>query len=355
MLVALLGASWAPATATFLRERDGAEQAQRAAPDTAQAATSPRVAAAVPPPLPGQTATEPVEEPDDPVENEPPPPPPPPRDGPTSLGDLDEVETQRPAVRVDGLGDDATDVLETVRALDTVEAATVVSRALGELPGPDGEPIEVQVAAVDPVELRTLVPQITSDEIAVWERLAEGDLLVDVESVERLGVELSDEVSLSEHDPRRVGVIAATGRPPVADVVVSIDTGRSYGMPEPNALLAATSDGHAPSEVAVALEEQLGGRATALIDDPARGGPVNVDAGVWAAVAQCESSGDWHINTGNGYYGGLQFLPESWWWVGGQGMPHEASPEEQIYRAEILLSLQGWEAWPACSKALGLR
>jgi hypothetical protein len=79
----------------------------------------------------------------------------------------------------------------------------------------------------------------------------------------------------------------------------------------------------------------------------------------WEAVARCESGyggePDWTINTGNGFYGGLQFTLDSWRWVGGSGFPHEASKAEQIARAEILLERQGWRAWPACSRALGLR
>jgi hypothetical protein len=75
----------------------------------------------------------------------------------------------------------------------------------------------------------------------------------------------------------------------------------------------------------------------------------------WEAVAQCESGGNWSINTGNGYFGGLQFNLDSWRWVGGSGYPHEASKAEQIHRAEILHSRQGWNAWPACSSKLGLR
>jgi LysM repeat protein len=81
----------------------------------------------------------------------------------------------------------------------------------------------------------------------------------------------------------------------------------------------------------------------------------NVSVATWDRVAECESNGDWSINTGNGYYGGLQFALSSWEWVGGSGMPHEASKSEQIARAEILLERQGWGAWPACSSALGLR
>jgi hypothetical protein len=77
--------------------------------------------------------------------------------------------------------------------------------------------------------------------------------------------------------------------------------------------------------------------------------------GVWDDLAECESGGDWGSNTGNGYYGGLQFSRSSWAAVGGRGYPHDHSRAEQIRRAELLLAEQGWGAWPACSSELGLR
>lgn len=76
---------------------------------------------------------------------------------------------------------------------------------------------------------------------------------------------------------------------------------------------------------------------------------------VWDQLAKCESGGNWAINTGNGYYGGLQFSLASWRGVGGSGLPSNASREEQISRAEALKARQGWGAWPACSSKLGLR
>lgn len=79
------------------------------------------------------------------------------------------------------------------------------------------------------------------------------------------------------------------------------------------------------------------------------------DAGVWDRLAQCESGGNWSINTGNGYYGGLQFSAGSWRGVGGSGTANQASKAEQIARAEALKARQGWGAWPACSAKLGLR
>ena len=78
-------------------------------------------------------------------------------------------------------------------------------------------------------------------------------------------------------------------------------------------------------------------------------------SGVWDQLAQCESGGDWSINTGNGYYGGLQFSQGSWNAAGGSGSPANASREEQIRVAENLQSMQGWGAWPSCSSQLGLR
>ncbi|CAA9382111.1 MAG: Phage tail length tape-measure protein [uncultured Pseudonocardia sp.] len=77
----------------------------------------------------------------------------------------------------------------------------------------------------------------------------------------------------------------------------------------------------------------------------------------WDRLAQCESGGRWDINTGNGYYGGLQFSPSTWRAFGGgefAANAHQASRAEQIVVAERTLAEQGWGAWPACSRKLGL-
>lgn len=78
------------------------------------------------------------------------------------------------------------------------------------------------------------------------------------------------------------------------------------------------------------------------------------DLATWEKLAQCESGGNWSINTGNGFYGGIQFTQESWNGVGMTGSPHTASKETQIEAAERLLAIQGWGAWPACSAKYGL-
>ncbi|MCW2835229.1 MAG: resuscitation-promoting factor [Nocardioides sp.] len=76
---------------------------------------------------------------------------------------------------------------------------------------------------------------------------------------------------------------------------------------------------------------------------------------VWDALAQCESGGNWAINTGNGYYGGLQFSLGTWQAYGGTGLPSSASRETQIAIATKLRDASGgYGAWPGCSSKLGL-
>ncbi|MFM9457706.1 transglycosylase family protein [Streptomyces europaeiscabiei] len=75
----------------------------------------------------------------------------------------------------------------------------------------------------------------------------------------------------------------------------------------------------------------------------------------WDAVAQCESGGDWSINTGNGYYGGLQFAASTWAAYGGTqyaSTANQASKAQQIAIAEKVLAGQGKGAWPVCGTGL---
>ncbi|MGJ0120425.1 transglycosylase family protein [Williamsia sp. MIQD14] len=72
----------------------------------------------------------------------------------------------------------------------------------------------------------------------------------------------------------------------------------------------------------------------------------------WDAVAACESGGNWAIDTGNGFSGGLQFTQSTWEANGGAGSPAAASREEQIRVAENVLASQGPGAWPVCGSNL---
>ena len=89
---------------------------------------------------------------------------------------------------------------------------------------------------------------------------------------------------------------------------------------------------------------------------PAKVNNANV-GGAWQALAECESGGNWSINTGNCYSGGLQFSASSWLGAGGgkyAPYAYMATPSEQIATAEVLRGNGGWGHWPACASKLGL-
>ncbi|MFF3410101.1 transglycosylase family protein [Streptomyces sp. NPDC002742] len=88
----------------------------------------------------------------------------------------------------------------------------------------------------------------------------------------------------------------------------------------------------------------------------ATGDAAAADSGVWDRIARCESGGNWHINTGNGYYGGLQFSAGTWRAYGGTAYAptaDQASRSAQIAVASKVQSAQGWGAWPTCSARAG--
>lgn len=98
--------------------------------------------------------------------------------------------------------------------------------------------------------------------------------------------------------------------------------------------------------------------AASAAPPPLRGVPskaydCSAEKGRWDCLAECESSGRWDANTGNGFYGGLQFWQPTWEEHGGLAYAPRAdlaTKEEQIKVAEKVLSTQGWKAWPTCSK-----
>jgi resuscitation-promoting factor RpfA len=88
----------------------------------------------------------------------------------------------------------------------------------------------------------------------------------------------------------------------------------------------------------------------------ATGNAAAADSGVWDRIAQCESGGNWHINTGNGYYGGLQFAASTWRAYGGTAYAataDRATRSQQIAVATKVQRAQGWGAWPTCSARAG--
>ncbi len=259
-------------------------------------------------------------------------------------------------IQVDGVMPNG---LLEARTVEGVAFATTLRVADVPVMAPTG-PVATRVAVVDPAEFRVLTPQQVADTVALWENLTGGDVVLTHEQAPKLGAQLGQPVIMGNAVQVRVGAIASNTTPPIAQAIVDPATGERLGLAQaPQTLLVAVHDGAIPEEVARRLEQRLHAKAT-VIADPRVPRPLPPTSritsdNVWDLLAMCESGGNWHINTGNGYYGGLQFLPESWYMVGGSGLPHEATREEQIYRAKLLLAIQGWKAWPACSLKLGLR
>jgi nucleoid-associated protein YgaU len=101
----------------------------------------------------------------------------------------------------------------------------------------------------------------------------------------------------------------------------------------------------------------LAGVTGAVVAAPlmAAGNASAATASEWDKVAQCESGGNWSINTGNGYYGGLQFSASTWAAYGGTAYASRAdlaSKQQQITVAEKVLAAQGKGAWPVCGTGL---
>ena len=94
-----------------------------------------------------------------------------------------------------------------------------------------------------------------------------------------------------------------------------------------------------------------------LVGGAATSGANAAEVPTWERLANCESDKRWHINTGNGYYGGLQFSDSTWDAFKFGAMKNRAdraSKKAQILTAERVLDAQGWGAWPSCSDKIGL-
>jgi uncharacterized protein YabE (DUF348 family) len=126
--------------------------------------------------------------------------------------------------------------------------------------------------------------------------------------------------------------------------------------PRAQVVLVGTKAPAAPKPAASSGSSSSGAKSSGSGSGSSGSSAPGVASGsVWDRLAQCESGGNWSINSGNGYYGGLQFSPSTWRANGGSGMPNNASREQQIAVAKKVQASQGWGAWPACTAKLGIR
>lgn len=136
-------------------------------------------------------------------------------------------------------------------------------------------------------------------------------------------------------------VETTTASPPPTTTTSSSSTTTTVAPPPPTTVTTALAITAPPAPVVAATVPSGSGSG-----DPS-------DPASWDRLAQCEAGGNWAINTGNGYYGGLQFSLSSWRAVGGTGLPSEHSREIQIAMGQRLHASGGWGHWPGCSRSFG--
>ena len=125
-----------------------------------------------------------------------------------------------------------------------------------------------------------------------------------------------------------------------------------------NAFLDGVAQQAADQAAAQQAAERAAAPAVVVGANTGRAAPAAADGSVWDRLAQCESGGNWAINTGNGFTGGLQFVRSTWLGVGGGEYAPDAylaTREQQIDIATRVLASQGWGAWPGCTSMMGLR
>ena len=113
----------------------------------------------------------------------------------------------------------------------------------------------------------------------------------------------------------------------------------------------------ATSDKLIALSTDMKPLPPPIPPPPPKPAPVHAApplGNVWAALRQCESSGNYADNTGNGYYGAYQFSQATWQSLGLTGRPSDAPPAVQDQAAQRLQARSGWNQWPVCARRLGL-
>jgi len=226
-------------------------------------------------------------------------------------------------------------------SLFTVLAASIAATqiqlpAAGAATSGDGQPLAAIAA-------ETMMPERTVTTSRSGNReLVENDADVYYETV----TETEPFEHIEQQDPNRFADLP----PRVVQAGVTGEVTRVYQYTD-----SSSSDGIPVLEV-VTAERQDEIVAIGTRERPAAAISVDVPGSVWDALAQCESGGRPNAVSANGLYHGLfQFSVGTWHSVGGEGLPSEASPEEQLARAQQLQARSGWGQWPHCSKKIGVR
>lgn len=176
------------------------------------------------------------------------------------------VATQTPKLRLDGVPPERETVVQELLGIEGVAFATALT--IGEVPiaAPQGV-AGVKVAAVDPSGFRVLTPQVTADAVEVWQRISEGDAAFLHEVGHRLELELGQRIPAAGHTTMRVGALASNGAPPVADVIVSNETGRELRLEGTRSVLISITGDQRAADVAERVQSVMG-IEPAVLEEP---------------------------------------------------------------------------------------
>jgi hypothetical protein len=163
--------------------------------------------------------------------------------------------------------------------------------------------------------------------------------------------------ALRELDEARLAAAAETSRADVEALTAALTPPTTVAPPTTTTTVPPTTTTTAPPPPPTTVPPAPAPAPAPSVQPNASGSGYNDpnNPAAWDRLAQCESGGNWAANTGNGYYGGIQFSLGSWQGVGGSGRPDQASRETQIAMGQRLWNQGGWGHWPACSSKLGYR
>ena len=211
-----------------------------------------------------------------------------------------------------------------------VSRPTIAAKTVGELLDAAGDPLsptDKVFPAADTTVHKDMVIKVT--------RIKTEEVTVD-EVVKSPEIEKKDpEMTSGERE------VTEKGKPGKAKVTYKVTT-RNGKVVKKTKLTEVVLEKPTPSTVTVGTKP----------------GAPHVPYGVWDRLAQCESTGNWAVNSGNGFYGGIQFDQNTWdRWGGQEYAPRAdlATREEQIAVAQKTQAAQGWGAWPSCTSQLGMR
>lgn len=179
----------------------------------------------------------------------------------------DSVDVVRPDVRIEGV-----DPWALAHDVPGVQAAVRVGTLEVSVPGDDGME-RLEALAVDASTFRPFTPDVTADEVGVWERLLEGNVVLTPAAANRVSAQLGAPVTLSgsrSSQALRVGALAANGVPQLADLLLPADVARQLSDQVTDTLLVAVEDGADLETVAAAVTDRVGGEFTILEEPKAR-------------------------------------------------------------------------------------